>query len=134
MTRCALWAGGVALLAGVGLVTGAPLESTKRVVELKLEPYSGQTFWRPFEAGKPVRLIASGKQDASLGLYVFDKDGNCVAHDDNLTPPTSNREQTFQLRAVDFVPTRDGDYTLEVRAVGKGGNEILFTVRQQAGQ
>jgi hypothetical protein len=125
MTRCVLWGALLALLTGGGLVSGTPLDTKTRAVEFKLEPYRSQLYWRQFQGGKLARVIAVGKTARSLGLYVFDPDGNCVAHDDDLP------RRTPDDAAVEWVPPRTGQYTLEVKGLGRHANPVLLTVREQ---
>jgi len=124
MRKCVLWSGLLTLLAGAALGTGAPLDPKTRVVETKLEAYGEQVYERSFEAGKTARVIAVGKGTGYLGLYVFDRDGNCVASDDDVTRRT--RDDAF----VEWIPPRSGPYTIEVKSLGRGKNEFLMTVRQ----
>ncbi len=124
MTRRGLWAGLLALLIGGGLGMGDPLNPSTRAVEFKLEAYRALSYWRPFEAGKPVRVLAIGETNRPMGLYVFDGDGNCVAHDDDVT------RRVKDDAVVDFVPARSGEYTLELKLLGSGENRGLLAVRQ----
>jgi hypothetical protein len=127
MRSCVLWSGLLALLAGAALGTGAPLDPKTRALDAKVEAYGQQTYVRKFEAGRPAKVIVVGKTAGFLGLYVFDPDGNCVAHDDEVTRQTPND------LAVQWVPRRTDSYTIEVKCLGRQANEFLLGVRQEPG-
>ncbi len=124
MRRCVLWSGLVALLAGAALSTGAPLDTKTRAVEGKLDGYAEQVYERTFEAGKTARVVAVGKGTGYIGLYVFDRDGNCVASDDDVLRRT--RDDAY----VEWIPPRAGPYVIEVKSLSRAKNEFLMTVRQ----
>jgi hypothetical protein len=108
---------------------GEPLNPSTRAVDFKLEAYRTLSYWRTFEADKPVRVLAVGETGSPLGLYVFDSDGNCVAHDDEVTARI--RDDTIRDDTIlDFVPARTGEYTLELKLLGSAENRGLLAVRQ----
>jgi hypothetical protein len=125
-----LCSGLLILLAGAALGPGAPLDPETRAVEGKLEPYRDHTFWRRFSGGgSKAEVIAVGKGSGLLGLYVYDADGNCVGHDDDVT------QRTLDDAVVHWVPARTDLYTIEVRSLSRHENTFLMTVRQgEAGQ
>ena len=126
MRRWVFWSGLFALLASAALGLGAPLEPGQRAVETKLEAYRSSDYWRKFEAGKRATVVAVGATGSGLlGLYVFDADGNCVGHDDNVT------ERTRDDTVVEWMPAQTGLYTVEVRSLTRHENKLLMTVRQE---
>jgi hypothetical protein len=124
MRSWVLWSGLLILLAGAAVGPGAPLDPETRAVEGKVEPYRDLNYERPFRAGTPAKVIAVGKTGAPLGLYVFDANGNCVARDDDVGG--RSRDEV----AVEWVPAQTGPCTIQVKALGKNGDEFLMTVRQ----
>src|SRR5207253_1650645 len=102
------------------LGTGAELDPKTRGVKDKVEAYGQKTYWRKFEAGRPAKVIAVGEGTGFIGLYVFDPDGNCVARDDEAT------QRTPSDTAVEWVPPRTGYYTIEVKCLGRNGNDFML--------
>jgi hypothetical protein len=82
-----------------------------------------RSFVEAFKKNERALAIASGRGKACLGLYVFDRDGNCVAKDDISAPSTSDD------LIVEWYPTEEGRYSVELRNAGFESNPYQFALR-----
>jgi hypothetical protein len=82
-----------------------------------------RSVYDTFKANKEARAIALGKGKTVLGLYVFDRHGNCVARDDVGSPRTSDD------LAVVWIPTETTRYDVEIRNAGYETNIYQITLR-----
>src|SRR5438105_14061701 len=108
---------GLVVLAAYGSFgTGAPLKG--RVLALnETVPAGGSNHYvNTFKAGERASVTVSGNGATYLGLYVFDRFGNCVATDVGTTC------NTMDDVAVEWYPSRVGRYTIEVKNLGQVPN------------
>jgi hypothetical protein len=127
MRTRAIATGVAALLLGAALGGAAQLDlrdPKQRAFDVKLEPFHHADYSGRFAAGKRALAIAVGDAAAGAGLYVFDKDGNCVASDDDLS--LRSRDDL----AVEWLPPQTALYSLELRSLGRAANVLLLSVRQ----
>jgi hypothetical protein len=89
----------------------------------KVAPYNYFTETRVFKGKERACVIAIGSGKTYAGLYVFDADGNCLAHDD---VATSNTRDDL---AVVWYPPETGPYSYEIRNLGSGTNTFEMAVR-----
>jgi hypothetical protein len=117
------------LLLGLSLIVagcaafafGAPLHGPPPL-QSELLSYGGDRFPVVFRGGERAVVVVQGNHQTYLGLYVFDEEGNCVAHDD-----LGNQSSPDDL-AVEWVPARTGRYWIEVHNFGLRRNtfEVAF--------
>src|SRR5437763_1580295 len=105
---CALL--GLLLLASLGGC--APLRGSK-TTKGEVDAFGQSSFVDLFEAQKRACAIVIGDGDTYLGLYVFDRWGNCVARDD-FSGSSAARDDL----AVEWFPPEVGPYTIDVRNFG----------------
>ena len=65
-----------------------------------------------------------GNGGSSLALYVYDKQGNCVAWDDNITNP-----QFCDENAVEWIADAHGRNSIEVRNLGVAPHTFTMAIR-----
>jgi len=83
------------------------------------------TAWQAVENVKPgqrAQVIVSGDGSSYLGLYVYDRHGNCVAWDDEVNPRSTD-DLVGQWSA-----TVAGAYTVEVRNLSAVKNKVQYAV------
>lgn len=121
MTR---WAGlgVVELLLIAGLSGGGPVEPRK-TEKAQVTPFATTAFADHFEKGKRANAIVSGDGQTYLGLYIFDRWGNCVAKDD-----TSGSSAGRDDLAVEWFPPEVASYTIEVCNFGRYANEFTIAI------
>ena len=73
---------------------------------------SSQTYMRTFRGGERANVMAIGTGATYMGLYVYDRHGNCVAWDDWGMP--ISRDDL----SVDWYPRQTAPYMIEVRNSG----------------
>lgn len=100
------------------LVTPKKMGSAERIAGMSIRATIDK-----FKANERASVVVSGEGATCLGLYVFDAQGNCVAHDDVTTPQASDDV------AVDWIPADTADYIIEVRNAGTGLNLFDLAVR-----
>jgi hypothetical protein len=108
----------VACALGAALVCGGPEGGPKNFREI-IKPYAVFSKGLKFKGGERASVIASGRGDADLDLYVFDENGNLVAWDDS----------PLDACAVEWLPDRAGQYSLEVRNTAPNFDAVEFLVR-----
>lgn len=101
---------------------GAPVQSVEPA-DIDLLPFATHVVQHELKGQEETRIIASGRAPYYLGLYVFDRDGNCVAWDD--FGGTEVREDC----GVIFTPPTQGIYRIEVRSFFHLANKVRFVVR-----
>jgi hypothetical protein len=62
-------------------------------------------------AGRPSRAVAVGNGRSPLAIYVYDRLGQCVAHDDDPSGPIDDR-------VAAWVPAESGPFDVQIRNVG----------------
>ena len=79
-----------------------------------------QSLEKPFKvkSGKEITLVVLGEGSSALGLYIYDRDGNCVAHDDQ------SNFQTKDDLAVSWIPQKEGEYSYELVNLGPIDNQF----------
>jgi hypothetical protein len=126
--RKALFAGAALLVLVVPIALGGPVNPVggeRGYLNLQLEPFSVRNFSETFKGKERASVIAIGRGDTPLGLYVYDPDGNCVAWDD-LSLSTQNISDDM---VVDWYPPRQGKYEIELRNFGRRGNRVEVVIR-----
>ncbi len=122
MTQTA-WLGLLGALLWAGLSAGATVRP--RAPERNaVDPYGITTFVDRFEGKKRACVVAVGDGSSYMGLYVFDRWGNCVAKDD--------ASEVFATRddlAVEWYPAETAEYTIDVRNFGSSRNIFNISIR-----
>jgi hypothetical protein len=119
----------LACLGLVGMFLMADPGGSGTVEERKPERASvtgfGQlSFADRFEGRKRALAMAIGNGRSYLGLYVFDRRGNCVAWDD-YSGSVVGRDDL----AVEWYPPETADYDIEVHNFSAGSNNVNFVIR-----
>ncbi len=102
------------LLLAVGFASGLggplpPSSAREGVVEAN----GSRSYVFPFKADARASVVIVGRTNqTNLGLYVFDRHGNCITWDDQ--GAAANRDDC----AVEWYPPRTEPYTIEVRNLG----------------
>jgi hypothetical protein len=117
------WIGLCLLLLLTGASFGGPLEPIRTDDKVTIRPLGQHSYLAPFEANQRAVVIASGNGRTYLGLYVFDRHGNCVAKDDHTGPATCDD------CAVEWFPTEIADYSVEIVNLGRNSNVVQLAVR-----
>jgi hypothetical protein len=117
------WLGILGTLIVVSLGGGAPL-TTRKPVRMAVEPFDRVSTIEPFEGQKRACAIVIGDGGTYLGLYVFDRWGNCIACDD-MTDTRASRDDL----AVEWFPPEAGTYTVDVRNFGPSNNRFTLVLR-----
>ncbi|HZZ80475.1 MAG TPA: hypothetical protein VFE62_18370 [Gemmataceae bacterium] len=95
----------------------------KMDTEEKIAPRSARMYVAEFKGGEPGKVIVSGNYQTCLGLYIFDKDGNCVAHDDRTWP------QACDDLNVEWIAATTGRYQVAVWNTGYEINTYNLAMR-----
>jgi hypothetical protein len=103
------------MLLCVSVGSAGLVKSRKMDVKEKIAPMSSRIYIDEYKGNEVGRVIVSGNYQSCLGLYVFDSDGNCVAHDDRTSP------QARDDLNVDWIPSATGRYQV---AIWNGGFEV----------
>src|SRR5262249_47825188 len=112
MKRAVLLIGMVALLVCASRSGSSPLSPVKLRSE-KLLPFHHFSESRTFAGREPAKVIVIGESGKTyMGLYIYDGDGNCVAHDD------MGAASTKDDMAAEWLPPHTGLYSVEVRNFG----------------
>jgi hypothetical protein len=82
-----------------------------------------RVFTDTFKGHEAALVLVSGKGRTSMGLYVFDAAGNCVAKDDFTQPTTA--DDLF----VTWIPPEQTRYSVEVRNGGLDSNSFQIALR-----
>jgi hypothetical protein len=110
-----------AVLFGMALLSGSahaePLDGSWSRANI-VQAYSRHTYTEDFYVGKASMIIVSGDGDTDLDLYVFDRFGNLVASDTDLTDQC----------VVAFVPSWPGRYRIVIRNRGPVYNRYMISV------
>jgi hypothetical protein len=77
-----------------------------------------------FKGGERACAITIGDGRTFLGLYVYDKHGNCVAWDDE-----GQAKKTHDDLAAEWFPTQTGTYVVEVFNIGMLTNNCKVYLR-----
>jgi hypothetical protein len=121
------------VLAGLVLLPGCgggeqPATEEKRPTAEKyptrlVGPY--QTLAQTVEgkAGKEIQVIGVGTGVTYTALYVYDQDGNCVAHDDMAVRATNDDT------VAAWIPHRDQAFAVELVNLGPVENPIKYKER-----
>jgi hypothetical protein len=111
------------LAGGAGVAVSGPVEPDEKAT-LPLPAFHQTARFISFLPAQRALVIASGNGQSPLALYVFDPDGNCVAHDDLIDPRTYSDDL-----AVEWYPPALGRYTIELRNAGYGNSNVQFIAR-----
>ena len=121
--RYTLWIGLVGTLVFGNLGGGAPAQP-KLSERGAVEALGRTSFVDRFEGQKRACAIVIGDGHTYLGLYVFDRWGNCVARDDNADTPAARDDL-----AVEWFPPETASYTVDVRNFGPNSNIFTIAIR-----
>lgn len=111
------------LLLVVPLVLGGPVQpfgGETGFFNIHLEPFSVRNFTEEFKADEPATIIAIGRGNTPLGLYVYDVHGNCVAWDD----VSFSLQRISDDLAVFWHPPQESAYEIELRNMGRVTNRV----------
>ncbi len=118
----ALLLGGLFAFLTMGRVGGSPVDGAFTGTGRSM-PNVNINVVREFKGGERALAIVAGDGGSYLGLYVFDADGNCIAHDDH------GNYQTCDKAAVEWVPPQTGRYAIEVRNLGRFKDTFQLAVK-----
>jgi hypothetical protein len=107
----------------VSLGGGVPLDGPKTVTA-GVEPYGQTSFVNVHDGRKRASAIVIGDGSTYLGVYVFDRWGNCVARDDFAGSPAGRDDL-----AVEWYPPEVGPYAVDVCNFGRSGNDFTIVIR-----
>ena len=99
------------------------VEERKREADVPIIGLMTRAYSDTFKKHEPARACVSGKYLSTLGLYVFDPQGNCVAKDDFSEPETA--DDCFAV----WIPAEQQAYSIEVRNAGIERNMYQFAIR-----
>jgi hypothetical protein len=122
MTRCLVLVWGCAVLAFVGAVQGGPTTPIKAQTQ-EIPALGGRVFSAEWEGNRRASAIAIGDGSTYMGLYVYDKHGNCVAWDDEGTA------RTCDDLAVEWRPRQNAVYAVEIHNNGMQSNRCKVVLR-----
>ena len=91
---------------------------------VNLVPYGSISIEYPLTVGQTARVFAIGDGRTAIGLYIYDRHGNCVSRDDRI-------DRLLDDRVVVYVPAETAEYTLEMRNFGSTPNRTLLVVRDK---
>jgi hypothetical protein len=111
----------LALLA-MGRVGGSPVDGSF-AGSGRSRPDLAINLVKEFKGGERALAIIAGDGSSYLGLYVYDADGNCIAHDDH------GNYQTCDKAAVEWFPPQTGRYAIEVKNLGRFTDNFHFAVK-----
>jgi hypothetical protein len=89
----------------------------------KIGPMTQRFYVVEYKGNATGKVIVSGNYQSCLGLYVYDADGNCVAHDDKTSPQASDDLN------VDWIPVATGRFLVAVRNAGFDVNTYNLAIR-----
>jgi len=130
MRRLSWMAGVVAVAFALAVMGGARAEEEKEKDKAdKAEDFKGKTFelkaktgkghvTLAFAEGKKAKITVKSDSKTDVNLYVMDSEKKVVAKDDSEGADCE----------VEFTPKKAGDYTLEVRNVGKEDTKSKLTI------
>lgn len=116
------WLVPLGLVLSASLAGSTPL-SPQKPATLELAPFASQLLPMPFHGQQRALVIASGDGSSPLGLYVYDRHGNCVAWDE------ARAYVTRDDLAAEWVPPEAGLYLIEVRNAGWRTNSVTVAIR-----
>ena len=105
------------------LADGGIVQERKREAEVRIAGLTTRVYTERFQKNEPARAFASGDYRTSLGLYVFDPQGNCVAHDTGLS--AASADDCF----VEWIPPEQQSYSIEVVNTGLDMNVFQLALR-----
>jgi hypothetical protein len=126
--RTALPAGAALLMLAVPMLLGGPVSpmgGEEGYYNLPLQPFSVRSFDATFKGKERASIIAIGRGDTPLGVYIYDADGNCVAWDDL----SLSTQRISDDMVVDWYPPRQGTYEIELRNFGRRINRVEVAIR-----
>src|SRR5437879_6217753 len=104
----------IPLLANLG--GGAPVKA-KQAGRSEVEPLGHALFLDQFESHQRACAIVIGDGETPMGLYVFDRWGNCIARDDYSGSPAVRDDL-----AVEWFPPEAAPYGIDVYNFGRSSN------------
>ncbi len=102
---------------------GAVLQPRKPERHL-VTPLDRMSIVERFEGGRRAGAIVIGNGRSFMGVYVFDRHGNCVALDDSMGAGPVRDDL-----AVEWFPAETGAYSIEVNNFGLSANAFTLVVR-----
>lgn len=88
-----------------------------------LEPGGNRNYRADLNPGQKGRVLVIGDGQSLLGVYVYDKDGNCVAWDDEVG------EGTRDDLAVQWIASGAGVHAVEVKNFSKVKNTFELAIQ-----
>jgi hypothetical protein len=110
----------MAMVLTIGLAS--PVQHFTQKFNAKVVAYGNQCYVLPFKGHERANVTVVGKGSSYLGLYVFDRHGNCLCADDHAAPP--NKDDC----AVEWYPSRTESYLIEVRNLGPVENGFVIAM------
>jgi hypothetical protein len=89
-----------------------------------VEAFAHASFADVFDSQKRASAIVIGDGGTYLGIYVFDRWGNCIARDD-FTGSVAAHDDL----AVEWYPPEVGGYLVDVRNFGPSPNGFTIVIR-----
>jgi phosphotransferase system glucose/maltose/N-acetylglucosamine-specific IIC component len=112
------------LIGCTALTVAAPVQGIITAKSrIPLLSYSGWSDSVAFKGGERAVVVVDGNHQTYMGVYIFDEEGNCIAHDD-----LGNQRRPDDLE-VEWVPPRTGRYRVEVRNFGSRPNVFELALR-----
>ena len=105
-----------------GTVVGSPVDGSLAGT-VRIRPNQSFNLVKDFKGGERARAIIAGDGSSYLGLYIYDADANCIAHDDH------GNAETCDKCAVEWYPPQTGRYAIEVRNLGRFKDRFQIDVR-----
>lgn len=102
-----------------------PIDAERGFLSATLEPFSVRTFGETCKAEERTMIMAIGRGNSPIAVYVFDPQGNCIAWDDLAL----NRKNVSDDIALAWHPPREMRYDIELRNFGRESNLVEFTIR-----
>jgi hypothetical protein len=112
----------LALLILVNVAPGGPVQPRNPSTD-RVEPFASRYYTDLYEGGQPAKVIVIGDGRTYLGLYAYDAEGNCVAHDE------LGGFATRDDRAIAWFVGETSRYTVEVRNLGRSPNQYEMAVK-----
>ncbi len=119
-----LWLAPLGLLALTLPGTGSPLPPMEPF-KGEIRPFGRETRVENFEGNRQRACAIVTGRGSPLGLYVFDRHGNCVANNDLAFGPGRDKAAASWFpTAVEWFPIEVGPFTLEILNFGRSINRF----------
>jgi len=134
MNRLVLLVSAAALAVSAALVSGTTVLPVKALAKIPLPAFGSRTFDIHFVGSQRAAVMCFPSGKAYVGLYVFDPQGNCVAHDD-IAPsrPIRDAESAEKYYCDDcgvvWYPADSSICTIDVISLGKTANTFTLAAK-----